>query len=155
VVRIFSRDIQLGHIVPIRSLNGNTSYRKIVSSGIALSKLRTNFEISIIFSSNVVLPLQIEISYNFLSKCSQFTYASLYCIKFIQHKHAMLFFILIYSFVNIFTYSNFILYTSYVKFFYIILVNALNFAIVYKMRSKEIADVLLKFKIKSMSHCGM
>jgi len=41
------------------------------------------------------------------------------------------------------------------NFFYIILVNALNFAIVYKMRSKEIAAALLKFKIKSMSYCGM
>ncbi|TGZ52414.1 hypothetical protein DBV15_10264 [Temnothorax longispinosus] len=35
------------------------------------------------------------------------------------------------------------------------LLNVFNFAIEYKMRFKEIATALLKFKIKSMSHRGM
>lgn len=44
----------------VRSVNGNTSYQKIVSPGIALSKLRTNFEISIIVSSNIVLRYKLK-----------------------------------------------------------------------------------------------
>lgn len=79
MVQIFSRDIQLGHIGPIRSVSENTSYQKIVSLGIALSMLRTNFKISIIFSSNI-FPLQIEIPYDILVKmfrlyiCSSISY---------------------------------------------------------------------------------